>query len=148
MPGVAGPGIPGKSRRTNQNLPRVISKLHLSRGRDRPGEEIGDDDPSSGCETVAKPLLDRPRRGLGVTFRRGWFRGRFKVGISWNTLQIFATCATFYLPLLVILFLYWRIFQAARKRIRKRPGTIVQPPRERKGILRLVTRRFRFSPRL
>ncbi|OAD61066.1 5-hydroxytryptamine receptor [Eufriesea mexicana] len=57
--------------------------------------------------------------------------------------QIFATCATFYLPLLVILFLYWRIFQAARKRIRKRPGTIVQPPRERKGILRLVTRRPR-----
>lgn len=57
--------------------------------------------------------------------------------------QIFATCATFYLPLLVILFLYWRIFQAARKRIRKRPGTIVQPPRERRGILRLVTRRPR-----
>ncbi|XP_072743401.1 serotonin receptor [Anoplolepis gracilipes] len=56
--------------------------------------------------------------------------------------QIFATCATFYLPLLVILFLYWRIFQAARKRIRKRPGTI-QPPRERRGILRLVTRRPR-----
>nr|XP_033323438.1 5-hydroxytryptamine receptor-like [Megalopta genalis] len=57
--------------------------------------------------------------------------------------QIFATCATFYVPLLVILFLYWRIFQAARKRIRKRPGTIVQPPRERRGILRLVTRRPR-----
>ncbi|XP_070153329.1 serotonin receptor isoform X1 [Polyergus mexicanus] len=57
--------------------------------------------------------------------------------------QIFATCATFYLPLLVILFLYWRIFQAARKRIRKRPGTILQPPRERRGILRLVTRRPR-----
>ncbi|XP_043265350.1 5-hydroxytryptamine receptor 2B-like [Colletes gigas] len=57
--------------------------------------------------------------------------------------QIFATCTTFYLPLLVILFLYWRIFQAARKRIRKRPGTIVQPPRERRGILRLVTRRPR-----
>ncbi|XP_076679259.1 serotonin receptor [Andrena cerasifolii] len=57
--------------------------------------------------------------------------------------QIFATCATFYVPLLIILFLYWRIFQAARKRIRKRPGTIVQPPRERRGILRLVTRRPR-----
>ncbi|KAF3429026.1 hypothetical protein E2986_13206 [Frieseomelitta varia] len=57
--------------------------------------------------------------------------------------QIFATCTTFYLPLLVILFLYWRIFQAARKRIRKRPGTIVQPPRERRGILTLVTRRPR-----
>ncbi|XP_020300699.1 5-hydroxytryptamine receptor 2A-like isoform X2 [Pseudomyrmex gracilis] len=57
--------------------------------------------------------------------------------------QIFATCATFYVPLLIILVLYWRIFQAARKRIRKRPGTILQPPRERRGILRLVTRRPR-----
>lgn len=57
--------------------------------------------------------------------------------------QVFATCATFYLPLLVILVLYWRIFQAARKRIRRRPGTILQPPRERRGILRLVTRRPR-----
>ncbi|XP_003692657.1 5-hydroxytryptamine receptor-like isoform X1 [Apis florea] len=57
--------------------------------------------------------------------------------------QIFATCATFYLPLLVILFLYWRIFQAARKRIRRRPGTIVQPARERRGILRYVTKRPR-----
>ncbi|KAI4485172.1 hypothetical protein M0804_006677 [Polistes exclamans] len=56
------------------------------------------------------------------------------------TYQILATCATFYLPCLVILFLYWRIFQAARKRIRKRPGTIVQPPRERRGILRYVTK--------
>lgn len=55
--------------------------------------------------------------------------------------QIFATCATFYVPLLVILFLYWRIFQAARRRIRKRPGTTIQPPRERRGILRLVRRR-------
>ncbi|XP_047353448.1 5-hydroxytryptamine receptor 2A isoform X2 [Vespa velutina] len=57
--------------------------------------------------------------------------------------QIIATCATFYLPCLLILFLYWRIFQTARKRIRKRPGTIVQPSRERRGILRLVTRRQR-----
>ncbi|XP_051163668.1 5-hydroxytryptamine receptor-like [Leptopilina boulardi] len=57
--------------------------------------------------------------------------------------QIFATCATFYVPLLVILFLYWKIFQAARRRIRKRPGTTIQPPRERRGILRLVKK----SPR-
>ncbi|XP_014485557.1 PREDICTED: 5-hydroxytryptamine receptor 2A-like [Dinoponera quadriceps] len=57
--------------------------------------------------------------------------------------QIFATCATFYVPLFVILILYWRIFQAARSRIRRRPGTILQPPRERRGILRLVTRRPR-----
>nr|QBH22222.1 serotonin receptor 1B [Nephotettix cincticeps] len=34
--------------------------------------------------------------------------------------QIFATACSFYLPLLVILVLYWRIFQAARKRIRRR----------------------------
>ncbi|GLV36005.1 5-hydroxytryptamine (serotonin) receptor 1A [Carabus blaptoides fortunei] len=34
--------------------------------------------------------------------------------------QIFATCSTFYIPLLVILVLYWKIFQTARKRIRRR----------------------------
>ncbi|CAL1277299.1 unnamed protein product [Larinioides sclopetarius] len=37
--------------------------------------------------------------------------------------QLFATCATFYVPLIVILFLYWRIFRVAQKRIRRRPGT-------------------------
>ncbi|XP_046390186.1 5-hydroxytryptamine receptor-like [Ischnura elegans] len=36
--------------------------------------------------------------------------------------QIFATCSTFYVPLLVILVLYWKIFQTARKRIRRRTG--------------------------
>lgn len=34
--------------------------------------------------------------------------------------QIFATCSTFYVPLLVILILYWKIFQTARKRIHRR----------------------------
>lgn len=34
--------------------------------------------------------------------------------------QIFATASSFYVPLLVILVLYWRIFQTARKRIRRR----------------------------
>lgn len=34
--------------------------------------------------------------------------------------QIFATCSTFYVPLFVILVLYWKIFQTARKRIRRR----------------------------
>lgn len=34
--------------------------------------------------------------------------------------QIFATLSSFYVPLLVILVLYWRIFQTARKRIRRR----------------------------
>lgn len=34
--------------------------------------------------------------------------------------QVFATLSSFYIPLMVILFLYWKIFEAARKRIRKR----------------------------
>jgi len=34
--------------------------------------------------------------------------------------QIFATMSSFYVPLLAILFLYWRIFLVARKRIRRR----------------------------
>lgn len=34
--------------------------------------------------------------------------------------QFFATMATFYVPLIVILVLYWRIFQTARKRIRRK----------------------------
>ncbi|KAF7277293.1 hypothetical protein GWI33_008799, partial [Rhynchophorus ferrugineus] len=34
--------------------------------------------------------------------------------------QIFATSSTFYVPLLVIFALYWKIFQAARNRIRRR----------------------------
>lgn len=52
--------------------------------------------------------------------------------------QIFATCSTFYLPLLVILVLYWKIFQTARKRIRHRvgkaPSTLKNstPPAKRK----------------
>ncbi|GFY39048.1 5-hydroxytryptamine receptor 2B [Trichonephila inaurata madagascariensis] len=42
--------------------------------------------------------------------------------------QIFATCSTFYVPLVVILILYWRIYQVARKRIRRRhirPATLL-----------------------
>jgi 5-hydroxytryptamine receptor 1 len=51
--------------------------------------------------------------------------------------QIFATCSTFYLPLLVILVLYWKIFQTARKRIRRRVGKApalnnCTPPAKRK----------------
>ncbi|KYN12249.1 5-hydroxytryptamine receptor [Trachymyrmex cornetzi] len=89
--------------------------------------------------------------GISLAPQLGWKDPDYLVRIAQGTClvsqdpayQIFATCATFYVPLLVILFLYWRIFQAARKRIRKRPGTILQPPRERRGILRLVTRRPR-----
>ncbi|XP_013793510.1 5-hydroxytryptamine receptor 2A-like [Limulus polyphemus] len=39
--------------------------------------------------------------------------------------QVFATCSSFYLPLVVILILYWRIFQEARRRIRNKPGTTI-----------------------
>lgn len=45
--------------------------------------------------------------------------------------QIFASASSFYLPLLVILLLYWRIFQTARKRIRRRrlaPPASLRPP--------------------
>ncbi|CAL1279032.1 unnamed protein product [Larinioides sclopetarius] len=35
--------------------------------------------------------------------------------------QIFATCSTFYMPLVLILILYWRIYKVARRRIRRRP---------------------------
>nr|CAD7405099.1 unnamed protein product [Timema cristinae] len=46
--------------------------------------------------------------------------------------QIFATASSFYLPLFVILVLYWRIFQTARKRIRRRvnaaAGASANPP--------------------
>lgn len=38
--------------------------------------------------------------------------------------QVFATASSFYVPLLVILVLYWRIFQTARKRIRRRQQVI------------------------
>jgi 5-hydroxytryptamine receptor 1 len=38
--------------------------------------------------------------------------------IGW--FQVFATLSTFYLPLAIILFLYWRIFLTAKKRIRRR----------------------------
>lgn len=40
--------------------------------------------------------------------------------------QIFATCSTFYVPLLIILILYWKIYQTARKRIhRRRPKQVL-----------------------
>lgn len=38
------------------------------------------------------------------------------------TYQVFATCTSFYIPLIFILLLYWNIFKQARKRIRNRPG--------------------------
>nr|QRN45424.1 5-hydroxytryptamine receptor [Carausius morosus] len=57
--------------------------------------------------------------------------------------QIFATCSTFYVPLLVILVLYWKIFQTARKRIhrRRQPSTIASGP----GSLRASKTSGRFG---
>ncbi|XKL65434.1 hypothetical protein PGB90_008854 [Kerria lacca] len=43
--------------------------------------------------------------------------------------QIFATVLAFYVPLIIVLFLYWKIFQAAKSRIRKRsamPGAALR----------------------
>ncbi|XP_035227370.1 5-hydroxytryptamine receptor 2A-like, partial [Stegodyphus dumicola] len=43
--------------------------------------------------------------------------------VSQNVIyQVFATCTSFYIPLIFILLLYWNIFKQARKRIRHRPG--------------------------
>ncbi|XP_071044294.1 5-hydroxytryptamine receptor-like [Parasteatoda tepidariorum] len=61
--------------------------------------------------------------------------------------QIFATCATFYVPLVVILILYWRIFQVARKRIRHKPGAkarAIQP--SEKSMVHIVTHDTKSSP--
>nr|CAD7432378.1 unnamed protein product [Timema monikensis] len=67
--------------------------------------------------------------------------------------QIFATCSTFYVPLLVILVLYWKIFQTARKRIHRRrkqkslvPGSAPpggKPPSISSGSKFLTKSRFR-----
>lgn len=48
------------------------------------------------------------------------------VAIFFIFLQVFATCSTFYVPLLVILVLYWKIYQTARKRIHRRRPKQVQ----------------------
>ncbi|GIY19453.1 5-hydroxytryptamine receptor [Caerostris darwini] len=43
--------------------------------------------------------------------------------VSQNVIyQVFATCTSFFIPLIFILLLYWNIFKQARKRIRSRPG--------------------------
>lgn len=43
--------------------------------------------------------------------------------VSQNVIyQVFATCSSFYIPLIFILVLYWNIFKQARKRIRSKPG--------------------------
>lgn len=42
--------------------------------------------------------------------------------------QIFATFSSFFVPLVLILILYWKIFQAARKRIRRKARKKIPPP--------------------
>ncbi|XP_054288725.1 5-hydroxytryptamine receptor-like [Macrosteles quadrilineatus] len=66
--------------------------------------------------------------------------------------QIFATFSTFYVPLLVILVLYWKIYQTARKRIRRRRAqrnAVLEsckskeaPQEKRKGLGFLKKKRF------
>ena len=41
--------------------------------------------------------------------------------------QIFATMSTFYIPLVIILLLYWKIFMTARTRLRKRLAAKAKP---------------------
>ncbi|KAF8767766.1 5-hydroxytryptamine receptor-like [Argiope bruennichi] len=54
-------------------------------------------------------------------YRRLEIEGRCLV--SQNVIyQVFATCTSFYIPLIFILLLYWNIFKQARKRIRSKPG--------------------------
>ncbi|XP_054167904.1 5-hydroxytryptamine receptor-like [Oppia nitens] len=40
--------------------------------------------------------------------------------------QLFATVATFYAPLILILLLYWKIYKVARRRIRRKPGSKIE----------------------
>ncbi|ETN63638.1 hypothetical protein AND_004642 [Anopheles darlingi] len=42
--------------------------------------------------------------------------------------QVFATCCTFYVPLFVILVLYWKIYQTARRRIHRRAPKLPATP--------------------
>lgn len=54
--------------------------------------------------------------------------------------QVFATCCTFYVPLFVILVLYWKIYQTARRRIHRRGPKKPTPP-DNSQVSTLETRR-------
>ncbi|CRK95847.1 CLUMA_CG009295, isoform A [Clunio marinus] len=64
--------------------------------------------------------------------------------------QIFATLTTFYLPLIFILVLYWRIYQAARKRINKRKieTSTVKKLKKSENPKPHSTPKFRFKKRI
>ncbi|XP_013789192.1 5-hydroxytryptamine receptor-like [Limulus polyphemus] len=47
--------------------------------------------------------------------------------------QVFATFSSFYVPLVLILILYFRIFREARKRIRHKPGKITKKENRKKS---------------
>ncbi|XP_013777810.1 5-hydroxytryptamine receptor 2A-like [Limulus polyphemus] len=47
--------------------------------------------------------------------------------------QIFATFSSFYVPLVAILVLYWRIYQEARRRIRNKPGKNTPVTEKKRG---------------
>ncbi|XP_013773454.1 5-hydroxytryptamine receptor 2A-like [Limulus polyphemus] len=62
----------------------------------------------------------------------GWKDAKFKERIEIEkrcllsqdlAYQIFATCSSFYVPLVAILILYWKIFKVAKRRIRHKPGS-------------------------
>lgn len=55
--------------------------------------------------------------------------------------QIFATASSFYVPLLVILFLYWRIFLTARKRIRRRQQVRIRNDKLKERYLKNMTKK-------
>ncbi|XP_058460259.1 5-hydroxytryptamine receptor-like [Malaya genurostris] len=59
--------------------------------------------------------------------------------------QIFATCCTFYVPLLVILVLYWKIYQTARRRIhRRRPKLPVTGNNNQEETPKVTKSKIRF----
>ena len=62
---------------------------------------------------------DRPNCTMNTDLESFEFR-------SW---QLFATLSTFYVPLAIILFLYWRIYLTAKRRIRRKPiGSNLRAP--------------------
>ncbi|XP_013115395.2 5-hydroxytryptamine receptor 2B isoform X3 [Stomoxys calcitrans] len=51
--------------------------------------------------------------------------------------QIFATCCSFYVPLLMILVLYWKIYKIARKRIQRRTKRLHYSQSTTKDVVRI-----------
>lgn len=99
--GLVAFGLPPNTTQISTTFPRPIRKCHRSRLRQR--SEI------------------RKRNQSHTTSNNLFFGSSFSL-----PLQVFATCSTFYVPLLVILVLYWKIYQTARKRIhRRRPKQII-----------------------